>query len=77
VVVAHSQEMGLISESLIISADGAKLPTWASPYGQKSCPGEGKCDGLRKLLDKEAEWVWARYREQGVYGYTDYEFVTP
>ena len=77
VFVAHSQEMGLIQEeSLILSGDGSKLPTWASPYGKKICLCEGKCDCLRKLLDKEAEWVWDSYREQWVYGYTYYELVT-
>jgi hypothetical protein len=59
VFVAHSQELGLIDENaLIISGDGSKLPTWASPYGKKICECQGKCDCVRKLLDKEAEWGW-------------------
>jgi len=75
VFVAHSQEIGL-EESLIISGDGSKLPTWASPYGEKICECEGKCDCLRKLLDREAQWTWDNYRKQWVYGYTYYELVT-
>jgi hypothetical protein len=77
VFVAHSQELGLIDEdNLIISGDGSKLPTWASPYGKKICECQGKCDCIRKLLDKEAEWGWDSYRKQWVYGYTYYELVT-
>jgi hypothetical protein len=77
VFVAHSQEIGLIQEeSLIISGDGSKLPTWASPYGEKICQCKHKCECIRKLLDKEARWVWDSYREQWVYGYTYYELVT-
>lgn len=76
VFVTHSEELGLISEPLTISGDGSKLPTWASPYGKKICDCQHKCDCIRKLLDKEAEWVWDSYREQWVYGYTYYELVT-
>jgi hypothetical protein len=76
VFVAHSEALGLISESLIISGDGSKLPTWASPYGKKICTCSGKCDCIRRLLDKEAQWVWDDYRKQWVYGYTYYELVT-
>jgi hypothetical protein len=77
VFVTHSEALSLIkSDSLIVSGDGSKLPTWASPYGTKICPCSGKCDCIRKLLDKEAQWVWDNYREQWVYGYTYYELVT-
>jgi len=75
VFIAHSQEIELIEqESLIISGDGSKLPTWASPYGEKICECSEKCDCTRKLLDKEARWVWDSYREQWVYGYTYYDY---
>lgn len=77
VFVTHSQELGLIDDDdLIISGDGSKFPTWASPYGKKICECKGKCDCIRKLLDKEAEWGWDSYRKQWVYGYTYYELVT-
>ncbi len=77
VFVSHSQELGLIDlDNLIISGDGSKLPTWASPYGEKICGCKEKCDCIRKLLDKEAEWGWDSYRKQWVYGYTYYELVT-
>ena len=77
VFVSHSQELGLIDlDNLIISGDGSKLPTWASPYGEKICDCKGRCDCIRKLLDKEAEWGWDHYRKQWVYGYTYYELVT-
>jgi len=77
IFVAHSKEIGLIEEtSLIISGDGSKLPTWASPYGKKICQCKQKCDCIRKLLDQEAHWVWDSYRKQWVYGYTYYELVT-
>lgn len=76
VFVAHSQELGLIDEHLILSGDGSKLPTWASPYGEKICECKDKCDCIRKLLDIEAQWVWDDYRKQWVYGYAYYELVT-
>lgn len=77
VFVAHSQKLGLIYENnLVISGDGSKLPTWASPYGKKICECKGKCDCIRKLLDKEAQWGWDDYRKQWVYGYAYYELVT-
>ena len=76
VFVTHSKELGLIEDSLIISGDGAKLPTWASCYGKKICSCQEKCDCIRKLLDKEAQWGWDNYRKQWVYGYTYYELVT-
>jgi hypothetical protein len=77
VFVSHSQELGLIDQNnLIISGDGSKLPTWASPYGEKICECKKKCDCIRKMLDKEAEWGWDSYRKQWVYGYTYYELVT-
>jgi len=77
VFVAYSQELGLIeNDELILSGDGSLLPTWASPYGEKICDCEGKCDCIRKLLDKEAQWTWDDYRKQWVYGYTYYELVT-
>jgi hypothetical protein len=77
VFAAHSKELGLIDEdNLIISGDGSKFPTWASPYGKKLCECKGKCDCIRKLLDQEAEWGWDSYRKQWVYGYTYYELVT-
>jgi hypothetical protein len=77
IFVAHSQNLGLIDmDDLIISGDGSKFPTWASPYGEKICECKGKCDCIRKLLDKEAQWGWDSYRKQWVYGYTYYELVT-
>jgi hypothetical protein len=77
IFVAHSQKLGLIDmDDLIISGDGSKFPTWASPYGKKICECKGKCDCIRKLLDKEAEWGWDSYRKQWVYGYAYYELVT-
>jgi len=77
VFVAHSKRLGLIDEdNLIISGDGSKFPTRASPYGKKICECKGKCDCIRKLLDKEAQWGWDDYRKQWVYGYAYYELVT-
>jgi len=77
IFVKHSQELGLIDEdNLIISGDGSKFPTWASPYGKKICECKGKCDCIRKLLDKEAQWGWDDYHKRWVYGYAYYELVT-
>lgn len=77
IFVFHSQELGLVKDdNLIISGDGSKLPSWASPYGKKICSCQGKCDCVRKLLDKEAEWGWDDYRKKWVYGFTYYELVT-
>ena len=73
VFVAHSQEIGLIEpESLVISGDGSKLPTWASPYGEKICSCSEKCDCTRKLLDMASanrhDSVQSLYTmEEGVY----------
>ncbi|MBV7328308.1 hypothetical protein KFU94_08610 [Chloroflexi bacterium TSY] len=43
--VAHSVELGLLDlDHLHVAGDGAKLPTWANPYGQKLC----KCNNRGK-----------------------------
>lgn len=81
--VARSVELGLIDlNHLHVAGDGAKLPTWANPRGQKrcTCDNRGKklaerCRCHRAYSDPHALWGWDSYRHCWVYGHTCYELT--
>jgi len=81
--VARSVDLKLIDlNQLQVAGDGAKLPTWANPYGKKlcQCDNRGKsasdhCRCQRAYTDPLARWGWDSYRKCWVYGHTIYELT--
>jgi hypothetical protein len=81
--VARSIDLKLIDlDNLHVAGDGAKLPTWANPYGQKLChcdnrgkESEERCRCHRAYNDPLALWGWDSYRKCWVYGHSFYELT--
>jgi hypothetical protein len=81
VAIKPSAHLGLLSfSSLTISGDGSTVETQASHWGKRTCDckklGIYKCEHPRKFADLDAAWGWDTIKDDFVFGYRYYQFVT-